>query len=415
MIPIHHLLQDPKFIANPYPVYDKLRQVHPLYFNTHENSWILTRYEDIKFVLSDKRFEFPQRPHKQSSTLRSWEQMLSAEIDPLAFLQLRQKCKELSKLWIINESSSHQTNIKRVITNNFLPKNIEIFRAKIQSMANKLVDGVLSKKQFDIVTDIASPLPIMVICEITKISPEDMLPNFDNWAKNIIDGIEIGATAIAKEKSIMATIALCKHLSQLLNERQNNLQQDPLSSLIQAYLQKQMDADELLANSIFLLLAGVVTAQRMIAKGLLTLLQHPRQKQKLQENPHLISLAAEECLRYEPPKQFSIRVANKDVTLADKQIKKGQKLYLFLAAANRDPQTFCEPNKFDITRDPNPHLTFGIGRHFCPGAYLGRLETQVALATLLKRLPNLALANENSFVWEMGLRKHGLKSLTVII
>ncbi len=409
--------QDATFIANPYPIYEQLRQTDPLHYRADKDDWILTRYADVKFVLRDKRFEFPDGSPERPGMSSSWQDLFEPPLNGHKFWQLRQKCQGLSQLWLVNRSSAAHTRIKRVIANAFSPPAVERLRPKIESIANLLIDQIEEKEDVDMIAAFASPLPIMVMSEILHLPTQEMRQHFDQWAKDIMPSIEIDSTLVAQERGLMASIGLTRYLYHIINERKDNIQDDPLSALISAYQQGQLSLDELLANGTFLLLAGIVTTQGLIGKAILTLLRHPQQKETLQRQPHLISSAIEECLRYEPPTHLTVRVANEDVVIdgqMGRMIKKGQKVRLSLAAANRDPAHFCQPNQFNITRHAAAHLAFGYGRHHCPGAYLGRVEAQIAIATLLKRLPNLALAKDSLPEWKPGLRTHGLKALTVV-
>jgi pimeloyl-[acyl-carrier protein] synthase len=269
-----------------------------------------------------------------------------------------------------------------------------------------------NKESIDLLPALASPLPMIVMCEMIGIDDPDIQKSISQWSNDIVDSMEIDIPMSVRERAFCSTMAFAKYLVYLIKERQNNLQKDPLSALIKSYQQKQISAEELLANGMLLLFAGIVTTQNLLGNGLFTLLNHPQQLKKLQEEPELISSAIEECLRYEPPAQFTIRYAHDDVVFKDKVIKKNQRLYLVLAAANRDPKIFSKPEQFDITRTPNNHMSFGLGSHFCSGAYLARMEAEIAINTILKHFSDLRLT-QSLPTWKKGLRKRGLQSLVV--
>ncbi len=410
---------DTSLIANPYPTYDKLRQSDPIHYRPKQDDWILTRHADVKFVLRDKRFEFPELVDAQDERLVGWQQLFQPPLNGTKLMYLRQKCQRQSNLWIVNRCPMDHARIKGAIFDNFLPQALESFRPHIKSIADQLIDSIQTEGSTDIVAAFASPLPIQVMCQFLQIPSEELLREFDQWGKVIMNTLEMDATVATREQGLMATMGLTQHVHDVIVKRQSTQQRNPLNSLIRAHQREELSEDELLANGTFLLLAGIITTQSLIAKGLWALLHHPRQKELLQAGPQLLGSTIEECLRYAPPTHFTTRVANdnvviKSVNVGEQTIQKGQKVRLALAAANRDPEVFCEPERFDITRVPNPHLSFGYGRHVCIGAYLARMQAQIAIDTVFKRLPDLAFATDQTAAWETGLRSHALKSLPVI-
>jgi cytochrome P450 len=269
-------------------------------------------------------------------------------------------------------------------------------------------------------TDLANPLPAIVIAELLGVPRTDQR-QFKEWSDDIalaLSGIDTAAT----KDELFALYDLAQKsflaLSAYFRERVVELRRHPRENLLSALAQAEeqgdrLTEDELFANCVLLMIAGHETTTNLIGNGILALLQNPGQREALTSNPELIVPAVEELLRYDSPVQKMGRIALADIHIAGKQIKKGQFVCFSFAAGNRDPEQFESPEQLDITRNPNRHLAFGHGLHYCVGAALARLEGQIVVNSVLRCLPKLKLANEN-LEWYRNFTLRGLKSLPVI-
>jgi hypothetical protein len=277
------------------------------------------------------------------------------------------------------------------------------------------LDAVQGKGQMDVIHDLAFPLPATVITEMLGVSPDDR-DQLKKWSDDFVVFFSTHPAKITLQQYQQALQSM-REMTAYFRDAITRLRGGTRDCLLKlmGLTQEQGDRlteEEVVANANLLLVAGHETTTTLIGNGVLALLRHPDQLQKLKENPSLIPTAIEEFLRYDSPVQFTNRLAKEDVPLGGKTIRKGQFVFLFLAAANRDPAHFPDPDRLDVTRPAQKHVAFGLGHHFCLGAPLARLEAQIAFSTLLRRLPNLRLMTDR-LEYRDNFNLHCLKSLPV--
>ncbi|MGG3571482.1 cytochrome P450 [Bacillus gobiensis] len=390
-----------EFKENAYPFYAKLREQDPVYRFTLLNgqiAWLITRYEDAHAVLKDDRFI------KNPKTILSQEQI--NKMMPTVE-------RDLLMNHMLSFDPPDHSRLRNLVHKAFTPKMIEELRARIQEIADTLLDAVQNKGKMNLVDEFAFPLPIIVICEMLGIPAEDR-DQFREWSGTFIEAMN---RPEKMQQALPTFQSFIKYIGRLIDERRKNLTDDLISALIHAEAEGEKLTENELYSMIFLLIvAGHETTVNLIGNGVFTLLQHPKQLEKLKSNPELISSAIEEILRFCGPVELATnRWAGEDVLIHEKLIRKGDMVVVALASANRDETKFENPEVFDITRKNNRHLGFGMGIHYCLGAPLARLEGQIALLTLLRKMPNLHLNTDaETLKWRPTYLMRGLIELPVV-
>lgn len=385
------------FIRNPYPAYKEARESEPVYRFPMPNgqyAWIVTRYDDAVEVLNDARLV--TNPPYLSDTDRP--------VGP--------PHQEIISRNLLSVNPSDHRRLRRLIQKAFTPRMIERLRGRIQQIADELLDRVQNKGAMNLIEDFAFPLPIIVICEMLGVPIEDQ-DRFREWSNTIMEGVNDPRFAQQSEEVM---IAFVDYLKELIASRRQDLKEDLISDLIAVEDEGDvLSEQELYALVFVLIIAGHETTVNLIGNGVLALLEHSDQKEKLLGRPELILPAIEEILRYNGPAEVSnVRWATEDVEIRGKRIRKGEMLFVSFSSANRDPEQFPEPDSLDITREANQHIAFGKGVHYCLGAPLARLEGEIALGTLLRRMPNIRLsATANDLEWRAGMIIRGVKEIPV--
>ena len=397
-----HFLNSPEFGQNPYPLYEQLRAKAPIYWSEAWGCWLLTRYNDVVETLRDHR--------RFSSMGRLTSVMEQALPEPL-LEQLQPLIRHYST-GLINVDPPDHTRLRVLVHKAFSPRVIERLRSHVQDIVNELLDRVEGARRMDVVQDLAYLLPVTVIAGMMGVPKEDR-DKFKFWSGKIV---EFMATPRPAPQVMLSSQAALLSLREYFRDIFANRRQEPQEDLISALVAVEEAGDklteeELLSTCVTILIGGHETTTNLIASGLLALLQHPAQLEKLKNKPDLIGPAVEEFLRYEGPFQRNRRIAAENVLLDGHQIKKGDLVVQFLGAANRDPAQFAHPDLLDIERSPNRHVAFGYGVHFCLGAALARLEAPIAINTTLHRWPNLRLAGD-TLEWQNTVFR-GLKALPV--
>lgn len=387
-------LSSPEFLRNPYPIYDKLRSKNPIYRGNllKYPGWFVTGYEEAAAILRDitfkNRIPLPQASNK-------YEHLKKIQNDMMLF-----------------KNQHDHKRLRLLVSKVFSPSVVEDYRPYIEETVNDLLHKVQNKKRMDIIHDFAFPLASLIIAKILGVPAEDR-HQFKEWAVNIVPTIDFTRSRKTLDNGNDTTKMLLIYFKELIKKRKQTPQNDLISMLIQEeQLGDKLTDEELLATCILLVIAGHETTVNLISNSILSLLNDPYQLRMLKENPFLIEKAVEEFLRYESPTQMTARIASEDTEKFGITIKKGEQVYILLGAANRDPNKFINPNVLDITRNPNPHLAFGYGIHFCLGASLARLEAQIAIQTLLERMDNLQLATSD-LQWRNLIGFRSLKELPI--
>src|SRR5262249_51083414 len=393
-----------EFKANPYPFYARLRAEAPVYrvsLPTRETGWLVTRYDDVAMVLKDDRFI------KNRSNALTPEQ---AANQVWARKLLNLKWFNPLQQTLLHLDPPDQTRLRALVSKAFTPRLIEQMRPRIQRLADELLDHVHDRGHMELIRDYALPVPMTIIAEMLGVPVEDR-HKFRHWSRRLFISSNWDLV-----KAIPNVLALLRYLRKIIQKRRANPQDDLVSALALAEeAGNTLSEEELLAMASLLLVAGHETTVNLIGNGTLALLEHPDQMAKLRNDPALIKSAVEELLRYTSPAETATeRYAREDVTIAGVTIRRGEMVGAVIASANRDEQHFTNPDSLDITREPNKHLAFGLGAHFCLRASLARLEGQMAINTLLRRLPDLRLTvTPNGLRWRSGLILRGLESLPV--
>jgi len=388
-------------LPDPYPFYHRIRAEDPVHWSELMNCWLVTRYEDVLAGLRDLRLSSERTP----IYLKQVPVELQDEVAPLG--------AHLSN-WVSWVNPPDHTRLRRLINIAFSPRVIETIRPRIQSVVDDLLDGLQGQGEMDLVRDFAYPLPAVIISEMLGVAPQDR-EQFKRWSDDLV--LFLGGTSltllhtVARSRKSLAELSA--YFQGVIAESRARPKDNLISHLVAAEAEgDKLNEAELVAMCTQLGFAGHETTTNLIANGMLALFHHPAQLQKLRDNPALMPSAIEEMLRYESPAQRQTRYVSEEMTFGGRQIQKGDMVMLMLNAANRDPAVFSNPDTFDITRDPNRHLSFSYGIHFCVGAPLARLEASIAIAALLQRLPNLALAAQDLH-WHPNLSIRGLESLRV--
>lgn len=387
--------------ADPYPFYARLRAESPVYRVTlpdRRPAWLITRYDDVVAALKDERLV------KNKLAALSLEQAARQPWVPRMFRPLERNMLDL-------DPPDH-TRLRALVHRAFTPRLVEQMRGRIQALADELLSTASGRGSMDLIRDYALPIPTTIIAEMLGVPDADR-HRFHRWSRVIVSATPSGWGMI---KAIPSAIAFLRYIRRLVTAKRAEPRDDLVSSLVQVEeAGEQLSEDELVSMVFLLLIAGHETTVNLIGNGMLALLGNPAEMTRLREDPTLIKSAVEELLRYDSPLETATeRYAREDVTIAGVTIPRGGIVYAALASANRDERQFPDPDRLDIAREPNRHLSFGLGPHYCLGAPLARLEGQVAIGTLVSRLPNLRLAVERgSLRWRRGLVLRGLETLPV--
>ncbi|MFZ0318211.1 MAG: cytochrome P450 [Candidatus Sulfotelmatobacter sp.] len=393
---LYHLL-DPAVLANPYPLFHRLRREDPVHWDPFLHAWVVTRYADVLEVLHT--FAADRTP-----TPEQLESMGLPQMAPLAQLMVKQM--------LFMDASAH-TRLRGLASQAFTPARIEILRAHIQEIVEQLLDAVQNRGSMDVIADLAEPLPAIVTAEMLGLPVEDRY-RLKAWSANFAEMLGNFQHNPDHAGRMLQTV---EEMTAYFRDAVQETKRHPREGLIHSLLSAEMDGDrlteeEVVANTIITMVGGQETTTNLIGNGVLTLLRHPEQMKKLRADSSLTASAVEEMLRFESPSQHTARLAPSDRQLGGKQIRKRQAVIAVMAAANRDPERFPEPDRFDVARTDNRHLAFGYAAHFCFGAPLARMEGQVAFAALLRRFEDIQLAPQD-LVWRTNLGLRGLTSLKV--
>ena len=388
---------DPAFIADPYPFYRRLREAAPV-MKTPQGFWLITRYEDVALSLRDRRFgkDFEGNMRRRYGTDRMNEPAVAS----------------LAKTMLVQDPPDH-TRLRGLVTKAITARRVADMRPRIKELVDEQLDRVADKGEMDVMRDLAHRLPVIVICDMLGIPEEHRAPFL---AGSNVNGRILEPVPMTREELDLAnrnTQMAGVYFNQLCELRRREPKDDLTTELVKAEeAGDKLTAEELQANIGLLFGAGHETTTNLIGNGFLYAMRNRDQWERLVSDTGLAESAVEEFLRYDGPSGALARVAGADIEMGGRTIRQGQRVFAFMNAANRDPEAFEDPERFDIGREPNAHLTFGHGIHFCLGAPLARLEAQIATTRLAERLPGIRLSGGDP-EWHDSLILRGVKRLPV--
>ncbi len=384
---------DPQFQENPHAVYDALRAQAPVYRDTVLNRTILTEAQDIGDILNDR--EIFCDPRKSL---------------PDSYLRLVFRVDENFKPSLLRMDDPDHKRVRATVVKVFNQPSVNALKGRIAAIATKLLDSLAGRSSFDLIEEFANPFPIAVIAEVLGVQ-DDNLADFMAWSKTQVHLFNPQTTEQQRADFLWGTESIRGYFKKVVEERRVQRGTDFVSSLITTEENGELTEEEIISTCELLLLAGNMTTTDLIGNGVLALLRHPEQMQKLREQPELIPGAIEEILRYNSPVTIVTRVSTDKTQVGGCPFHAGEGITLMLDAANHDPALHEDPHAFDIDRENKRHFAFGGGAHFCLGAPLARAEAEIAFALLLERFPTLTLDPEKPPVRKLVPSFSGVESL----
>ena len=390
----------PAYLADPFPMFRRMQDEDPCHWSPRLKAWVLTRYEDVRRVCLDKDMSSDRlRPY--FATLRPAEAQRIAEI-----------MKYLS-LWMVFRDPPEHTRLRRLTSKVFHVKSMQAMRPRIEALMHWLFERIGARSEFDFIGEFAGPLPALVIMDMLGVQRAEL-----GRVKRLSDDMAlfIGSSRMAQEKYDVAEAAtreMAQFFRAMIADRRVAPRADLLSELVQLEDGgERLSDDELVASCILLIFAGHETTTNHIANGLLGLLRFPGERDRLRADPGLAPAAVEELLRYDGPNGAQVRIVQQEHELHGKRLRPGERVFIMLNAANRDPRAYEDPDRVNLARDGPPHLAFGFGLHICLGFPLARLEGQIALPAVLARWPGIELAGGH-LEWLNSMVFRGMKALPV--
>jgi len=390
----------PERIADPHSYFTVLRTHDPVHWNEKYRAWFIHRYDDVLDALRDPCFS---------------SERIGAAYDRLTDDQKaqRQPTYDILMDWLVFRDPPDHTRLRRLVSRAFTPRAVEAWRDRINGVVEELIDDLSDREQFDLIEDFAYPIPAVVIAEMMGV-PSDDRDRFKDWSDDVMI-LVFGARGVGdrRARAQQGLIELAGYLGELVTHYRQHPADNIISNLVEASEgDDSLEDPEIVANCVLFLFGGHETTTNLIGNGMRVLLQHPDELERLRDDPSLIKPGVEEILRFDGPSKMEVRTLANSVELRGKTLPAGDMVYLVQHAANRDPEAFDQPDRFDVTRDPNNHIGFGFGLHFCLGASVARLEGTIALEALVRRLPNLELGPDPE-VWVPTMLSRGLEHLPV--
>ncbi len=391
---LYHLL-DPEVLADPYPLYHRLRREAPVLWDPFLHVWVVTRYRDVVRVLNEFSANRTPTPDHLAA-------MGLAALSPIAAVMVQQM--------LFLDAPAHG-RIRSLAAQAFTPRRVEALRAHIQEIADRLIDAVLPTGRIDLIADFAEPLPCIVTAEMLGV-PTEHHSRLKDWSQDFAEMLGNFQHNPERAPRIAKSVeAMTAYFRVAMAEQRERPHAGLLGALMDARVNgDRLSDEEIIANVVVTMVGGQETTTNLIGNGMLSLLRAPAELARLKADASLVPMAVEELLRYESPSQQTARLAPDDIDLGGKTIRKRQAVIAVMGAANRDPERFPDPDRLDVTRSDKGHVAFGWGPHFCFGAALARIEGQVAFETLLRCLPDVALA-PGPLAWRANLGLRGLKAL----
>ena len=388
------------FIADPYPTYDELRRAGRIHYDERTDHWLITRHADVNALLRDRLFG---RTYLHQAT----HQEMGHPPDP----ELQAPFWHVIRNGMLDREPPDHTRLRSLVSKAFTPRRVAEMRDTIQGIVDGLVDEGLVRGEFDLLATVLEPLPVTAIAELLGIPDADrhlLRP----WSAEICLMYELNPSEEYARRAVRASIEFGDYLRDLARSRHASPGSDLISGLTQVVeAGDRLTEDELIGTCVLLLNAGHEASVNGSGNGWWALFRNPDQLERLRADHALLPTAVEELLRFDTPLQLFERWVLEDSEVCGVLVPKGAELGLLFGSSNRDPDAFDDPDRLDLGRDPNPHISFGAGIHFCLGAPLARLEMQIAFETILRRMPRLELLAEPE--WKPTYIIRGLKSLPV--
>jgi len=393
---LYHLL-DPEVLANPYPLFRRLRTEDPVHWDVFLHTWVVTRYVDVLEVLHKFSADRTHTPAKLAA-------MGLGDMSPIAQLMVKQM--------LFMDPPAH-TRLRSLASQAFSPARVAVLRTHIREIVKRLLDDVQDKGEMDIIRDLGEPLPAIVTAEMLGV-PTDDRHRLKNWSA---DFAEMLGNFQHNPEHAPRMLRAVEEMTAYFKDQVCVQRDHPREGLVHSLMTAEVDGDrlsdeEVVATCIVTMVGGLETTTNLIGNGVLTLLRNPEEMKRVRGDLTLVPSAVEEMLRYESPSQHTGRLAPEDVELGGRVIRKGQAVMAVMAAANRDPGRFSDPDRFDVSRPDNRHLAFGYAAHFCFGAALARVEGQEVFEAIMRRLHDLQL-QPGHLTWRNNLGLRGLTALPV--
>jgi pimeloyl-[acyl-carrier protein] synthase len=390
-------LLKPEVLANPYALYRALREYDPVHWDPYMHAWVVTSYPEVVMVLTNYSADRTPSP---------------AYLDRLGLSVMKPFAEVMLQQMMFMDGAMH-SRLRNICAAAFTPRRVEELRTVIDSIANELIDKVSASGRMEVIVDFANPLPAIVTAKLLGVPIEDH-EQLHAW---VLDLAEVLGNFQHHPDRLEQIVRSLEDLKSYVAARMEEQRKCPTSGLIYSLMTAEVDGhrlsdEEVIANTIITLIGGHETTTNLIASGFLTLLRNPESLQQLRDRPEIVGSAVEELLRFESPVQHTARIAPADMQLGGKTIQKGSRVVAVLAAANRDPNRFPDPDRLDLLRPDNRHLAFGWAAHFCFGAPLARMEGQIAFGVLLRRLPRATLLDE-TLDWRANAGLRGLTKLNI--
>jgi len=385
--------EDPAILANPYPIFSRMRDEDPCYWSDRLRSWVITRYDDVKAMCLDKE-------RLSSDRLRPFFQSLPGS----EASRISEIIRYLS-LWMVFKDPPEHTRLRKLTAKVFSARAMQAMRPQVETIADQLLDALGERDEFDLIADYAGPLPCLVIMAMLGV-PVQALAQLKRLSDEI--ALFIGSSRMSSDKydtAEQATQEMAAFFKALIGERRAHPKTDAISELVHLHDgEDRFSDDELVASCILMLFAGHETTTNLIANGVYALIHFPDAYQALRNDPTLAQNAVEELLRYDGPSGSQVRVVCRSFALHGKELQAGQRVFMMLNAANRDPRAYPDPDRLDLSRDGAALLAFGYGSHICLGFPLARLEGMVAIPALLNRFRSLELLKEPPWINSLVFR-----------
>jgi len=391
---------DPETINDPLPVLKALQDRDPVHWSDILRGWIVTRYDDVRRIQINENISADRlTPYYESQSSEQQNRIATL----IRYLNT----------WVAFKDPPEHTRLRRLMNKAFTPGAVKGLHGSVEAAVTRLLDALEDRDEFDFIEQFAYPLPATVIMDMLGLPREDM-EDLKDWSNKM--QLFIGSATTSPDKYTLAqegAVEMADYFRGVIVERENNPGHDMISKLLAIRDEGDtLSEDEVVGTAILFLFAGHETTTNLLGNGVRALLNHPDQLARLKTDPGLIRPAVEEMLRYDGPTGAVVRVVRHTHELHGKSLEQGNRVFAMVNAANHDPRKFDEPGNFDITRSPNPHLTFNYGPHFCLGAPLARLEGEIAISEVIRRFPDLRLDAER-YEYMDTLVMRGVRSMPV--